>query len=570
MLLSLPRTAHEFMAWEWSDIEPYFQELESRPLTAANIEEWLMDWSRLSELVEETRERLWVATTLDTTDKDADQRFLHFLQDIFEQVEAADSRLKSKLLDSRLQPEGFEIPLRNIRAKVELFRDENLPLLTEQERLCTEYRRIVSSQTVRWEGEERTIPQLYPVFQNPDRAVREHAWRLGATRQLADRESLNALWRKFMELRREIAHNAGLDDFRAYRWKQMLRFDYTPQDCAIFHDAIEKVVVPAAERIYDKHRRQLGLDTLRPWDTEVDPLGRLPLRPFEDVGQLVTTTGRIFNRVDPQLGDYYERMVREELLDLDNHQGKAPGAYCTHFVADKQAFIFMNAVGIHDDAQTLLHEAGHAFHNYERFKLPYYHQLEITMEIAEVASMAMELLAAPYLRASEGGFYSDAEAARARIEHMEGIIRFWPYMAVVDAFQHWVYENYDAALDPTNCDAKWAGLWGRFMRGIDWTGFDDVMMTGWHRKLHIFEVPFYYVDYGLAQMGAVQVWRNALNNQAEAVANYRKALALGGTKPLPELFAAAGAKFAFDADTLGELVALLESTIDKLENETQA
>jgi oligoendopeptidase F len=489
---------------------------------------------------------------------------MRFLQTTHERAEAADFRLKRKLLDSGLVPDGFEIPIRNIRAKVELFREENLPLLTEQEQLHTEYRRIMGSQTVMWEGHERTIARMYPVQQNPDRAVRERAWKLAAQRQLEDRQAINDLWRKYMDLRRRIAHNAGLSDFRAYRWKQMLRFDYTPEDCKTFHEAIEQVVVPAVARIYEKHRGQLAIDTLRPWDTEVDPLSRPPLRPFQDVGELVGKVGRMFQHLDPQLASYYDAMCREELLDLDNRQGKAPGGYCTHFVADEQAFIFMNAVGIHDDVQTLIHEAGHAFHNYERFRLPYYHQLEITMEIAEVASMSMELLAAPYLN-GETGFYSAKDAARARIEHLTSILRFWPFMAVVDAFQHWVYENDQAASDPANCDAQWGELWHRFVQGVDWSGLEDVMVTGWQRKLHIFEVPFYYIDYGLAQVGALQVWRNSLHDPAKALADYRHALSLGGTRTLPELFQAAGAKLAFDADTLGELVALIENTIDELE-----
>ena len=233
-------------------------------------------------------------------------------------------------------------------------------------------------------------------------------------------------------------------------------------------------------------------------------------------------------------------MRREKLLDLGNRKGKAPGGYCTQFQVAKRPFIFANAVGLHDDVQTLLHEAGHAFHAFEASHLPYYQQWDVSMEFAEVASMGMELLAAPYLPAQEDSFYSEPEAARARVEHLEGLILFWPYMAVVDAFQHWVYENHAAAADAKNCDAKWAELWRRFMPGVDWSGLDNEMMTGWHRKLHIYHYPFYYVEYGLAQLGAVQVWRNALEDQSDAVAHYRAALSLGGTVPLPELYAAAG------------------------------
>jgi len=274
----------------------------------------------------------------------------------------------------------------------------------------------------------------------------------------------------------------------------------------------------------------------------------------------------IFRRVDPALAEYYATMRREGLLDLENRPGKGPGAYSSTLEASKRDFIFMNAVGVRDNVRTLLHESGHAFHAFESFNQPLYHQRVIPMEFAEVASMSMELLAAPYLTKDEGGFYTPEEAARDRIAHLEKIILFWPYMAVVDAFQHWVYENVDAALDPDNCDEQWAALWDRFMVGIDYTGLEPDKRNGWHRKHHIHRLPFYYVEYGLAQLGAVQVWRNALSDQAGAVAAYRRALALGGTADLPTLFETAGARFAFDAGTLGEAVDLIERTIDSLES----
>jgi oligoendopeptidase F len=562
---ALPQTAQEFMNWGWPQIEPVYRELEARELTAAGVNGWLADWSRLSELITETAARLYIATTLDTADDDAQQRFHRYLETVIEPVEQAEQNLRQKLLDSGLQPDGFKIPLRNLRAEAELFREENVPLFTQEQKLVNEYDRIVGAQTVRWDGQEVTLEQLRPVYQNPDRTRRESAWRLAMNRWLQDRSALNDLWRQFMDLRRQMAKNAGYDSYRDFRWKQFNRFDYTPQDCETFHAAIEQVVVPAAARLYERRRQRLGLESVRPWDTDVDPLNRPPLRPFSDVAALDAKAEAIFRQVDPQLGDYFGIMRREGLLDLDNRKGKAPGGYQQDLAAVKRPFIFMNAVGIHDDVQTLLHEGGHAFHCFETAALPYIQQRNFGAEIAEVASMSMELLAAPYLTTDYGGYYTPSEAARARVEKLEEMIRFWPYMAVVDAFQHWVYTNHEAASNPDNADAKWDELWGRFMQGVDWSGLDDARVTGWHRKLHIFQVPFYYVDYGLAQVGAVQVWRNALRDQAQAVRQYRHALSLGGTRTLPELFAAAGATFAFDADTLGDLVNLIETTINDLE-----
>jgi oligoendopeptidase F len=568
MFDTLPATAQAFMDWRWSQIEPYYQSLESRELTAESVAAWLADWTQLGEHIQEAYSRLYFATTLDTTDEAAVKRFHTFLAEVIEQAEPCEQRLREKLLASGLNPPGFEIALRNMRTDAALFRQENVPLFTQDAKLSNEYDRVVGTQTVQWEGSELTLMQIRTVYQNPDRATRERAWKLVAARRLADREALNNLWQQFMNLRATIAANAGYaGDFRAYRWQQFKRFDYTPADCETFQRAIEQVVVPAATRVYERQRQRLGVSSIRPWDLDRDdiyPPSRPPLHPFQTVEELEDKAEAIFHKVNPELGGYFTTMRREKLLDLDNRKGKAPGAYCSELAQSKQALIFMNAVGFQEDVQTLLHEAGHAFHAFEVARLPYIHQRAVTMEIAEVASMAMELLAAPYLTTEHGGFYTPKEAARARIEHLEQMLLFWPYMAIVDAFQHWVYTHHAEATDPLRCDAAWGELVDRFLPGIDWSGLEDARVTGWQRKPHIFGSPFYYVDYGLAQMGAVQVWRNAIRDQAEAVRLYREALSLGGTRPLPELFAAAGARFAFDAATLGELVTLMESTIEQL------
>jgi len=565
MFSSLPNTAVDFMNWDWSQIKPYFDDLSSRTLTSSSVMEWLTDWSRIRELVEEARWRHYVALTLDTTDVEAGDRYHDYLEQVITPTEVADQDLKLRLLSSGLEPEGFEVQVRNIRAQADLYREVNLPLLNEGRRLASEYDKISGAQTVEWDGEELTIQQLKPILKDPDREKRERVWRLAAARQLDDRERINNLWVQLLDVRRQLTENAQLLDYRAYRWQEMLRFDYTPEDCIQFHKAIEDFVVPAATRIYDKRKEQLGLKSLRPWDINVDPLSRDPLKPFAKTEELENKVSAIFHNVDPHLGSYFETMRQEGLLDLDNRKGKAPGGYCVLYHAARRPFIFMNAVGLHEDVQTMLHEAGHAFHVFEGSQLQYYHQMEVPLEFAEVASMAMELLAAPYLRVNEGGFYSPKDAARARIEHLEEGILFWPYMAVVDAFQHWVYENIDAAAKSDNCDKKWGELWRRFKPDVDWSDLEQEMMTGWHRKLHIYHDPFYYVEYGIAQLGAVQVWKNALRDQAQAVAQYREALAKGGTLTLPELYQTAGVRLSFDTDTLSDAVSLMERTIEELE-----
>ena len=577
MLKNLPNSPQEIIAWTWPAIEPYYQELEARSLKASDVDSWLADWSSVGERLEEMYSRLYVATTVNTADKEADARMNAFLDGIFPNVMAAEQKLKEKLLKSKLEPGGFDIPLRNMRAEADLFREANLPLLAEQQKLSMEYDKIYGAQTVEWEGEEITLTRLVLNFQQPDRARREKAWRLKADRQLSDRKATNDLWLKFMDVRARIAKNAGKPSFREYAWEQRLRFDYTPDDCKSFARAIQKVVVPAATRIYERRKKALGLDTLRPWDL-VDgwysrptlAAGIPPLIPFTSIEELKSKTSAIFHHIDPQLGNYFDSMVAGGLTDLDNRKNKAPGAYCISFTSIRKPFVFVNAVGTHEDVMTTLHESGHSFHVFETTKLPYIQQLAVPMEFAEVASMGMELLASPYLTKSNGGYYSEGEAARARIEHLEGMILFWPFMAAVDSFQQWVYENPGIGVDPQACDQKWGELWDLFIPGVDWTGLEDIKITGWHRKLHIHEVPFYYVEYGLAQLGAVQIFGNARTDQARAVTAYRNALAQGGMVTLPALFATAKAKFAFDESTVEKAVKLMETVTGELETDLQA
>ena len=474
---TMPATAQAALEWGWDQYAAHASALTQQTLTAANCTAWLADWTQLASLLDEVAARLVIASTVDTTDKAAEARYNAYLEAVQPQWLATQQTLRELLLQSGLQPAGMEIPLRNMRAEAALFRETNLPLLTEEKKLGVEYDQTIAAQTVQWEGSERTLSQLGPVYQDPDRTRRERAWRLAMERRLTDRQQLNSLWQKFLQVRTQLAANAGLATYRDYAWQDRLRFDYTPQDCSSFHDAIERVAVPAASRIYERRRQRLGLQTLRPWDLDVDVAQRPALRPFTDAAQLVSTSSAIFHRISPQLGEMFDTLDRERLLDLDNRKGKAPGGYCTSLPLARRTYIFMNSVGMHDDVQTLLHEAGHAFQDFhiaQNPRLPYAQQWNTPLEFCEVASMAMELLAAPQLAKTAGGFYNAADAARARTEHLEGIVLFWPYMAVVDAFQHWVYEHAAAAADSAQCDAQWARLWQRFMPGIDYSGMEDI------------------------------------------------------------------------------------------------
>ena len=568
---SLPTAIDAINPRLWKTFEPYFTELKGRELNGANTRQWLIDWSRLNALLWESGAMIYIEKSLDTADTEKEQAFLDYVNEVVPKATVADQALKERLLTLDVQDEDMSLVLRNMRNEADLFREENVPLHTELAKLDNEYDKITGGLKAEWEGEEKNLVQLGLFLKDKDRSVRERAWKMTMDLWLGQRDVLNKLYADMLALRRQVAENAGLSDYRAYSFREKGRFDYTPEDCFTFHEAIETAVVPAAQRIYEQRRRELGVDVLRPWDTSwsvtADTRHVPPLQPYQKQDELVQGSLNMLKRVDPELGRYFAVMVEEELLDLDTRSGKALGGYCSTLPVRKRPFIFMNGVGIHDNVQTLLHEAGHAFHVFETAGLPLVWQTESPMEFAEVASMSMEMLAAPYLTKADGGFYTPSEAARARIEHLEGIILFLPYMAVVDAFQHWVYTNLDAAMDAANCDAAWDALWRRFMPGVDWRGFETACKTGWQRKPHIFSVPFYYIEYGMAQVGALQVWRNSLADQAGAVAAYRRALALGGTKTLPELFAAAGAEFRFDTALLTELIGLVEQTIETLKAE---
>lgn len=562
------RTFDGLIPGEWSTVKPYYDALAARALSAANVGEWLQEWSDLRAVLEDAMFAASRAVTENTADAEAEKVYMHFMGVILPNVTVAEQELRQKLLHLEgyhPSPENAEV-LQRLRTQAALFNEANVPIIAQLAGLENEYNKIVGSMTLQMDGRTVTMQQANELQYDTDRSVRENSWHLVQQRWLQERSALDQLYLNMLVERRKVAKNAGLNDFREYKWRELSRFAYSPEDCLSFHDAIEHEVLPYARKYAALRREKMGLDQLRPWDTEVDPEGRPALHPFKTVAELEEGIQRIFNQVDPDLGRHFS-VMRGGNLDLASRPNKAPGAYCGGFQISGKPYIFANCVGIADDVTTLLHESGHAFHFLESYHLPLVwnkFSLEaVNYEFGEVGSMAMELLAAPYLERSKGGFYTEEEARRARADHLLGIVTFLPYMAVVDAFQHWVYAEAPERVTAADFDRQWSRLWDRFMGWCDWSGLEDEKVTGWHRKGHIFGTPFYYVEYGLAQIGALQVWRNALRDQKKAVADYRHALALGNTVPLPQLFEAAGARLAFDRGTIGELMALVDSEIQR-------
>ena len=569
--MTFPQLPASPAAWAgagWSDIEPHYAALLAAPLTEQSLDAWLAQWSALESLLTEAASRAMIAHTLDTASAEKEAAHLRFSTEVLPRAEEQSVKVARRLLASGFSRPGLETTLRRFRTDSELFREENVPLQARIEELATGYRRITGGMLADWEGERLPLPRLQPFLKERDRSVRERAFRAIAEPYIERRDDMVTIFDQMYDLRQRVAQNAGFANFRDYIFPAKYRFDYTPADCERLHQAIERTVVPAVERALDARRERLGLDRLRPWDTQVAPWRDKAIHPFANGEELARRARRAFEEVDPALGTHFQRMMDEQLLDLESRKGKAPGGYCDTLHFSGQPFIFMNASGIEEDVTTLLHEAGHAFHALEAHHLPYIWQRHPGSESAELASMSMELLAAPFL-STPAGFYDELGAASAELEHLEDVLITLAHVASVDAFQTWIYTS-GQGHDAEARDRAWLAIRERFERGVDWSGLESERVARWYRQLHIFLYPFYYIEYGIAQIGALQVWRNALADRTEAVRAYRHGLALGATRPLPELYRAAGVRFTFDAGDLSGLVERVEERMGELRESLQA
>jgi oligoendopeptidase F len=562
---ALPSSPAAFAKATWNDIAPYYEELAERPLAPDAMESWLRDWSTLEELLTEAAALAMIAYTIDTGNAEKEADHLRFSTEVLPLAEEKSVGLAKRLVAADYSRPDLVTTIQRFRTSIEIFREANVPLFAEVEQHCATYQRITGSMTAEWEGRQLALPQLLPFLKSPDRAVRERAWQASTVPYIAQRDAMASLFDTMYELRQRAARNAGFANFRDYVFPAKYRFDYTPADCERFHDAVEHTVVPAVERLFGHRRHRLRLDALRPWDLQVDPYRDQPLRPFCTADELVTKARGVFARVSPDLGAEFQTMIDYRLLDLESRKGKAPGGYCETLQHQGRPFIFMNAVGLVDDVNTLLHEAGHAFHAFAAHPQPFIWQRHTGSEAAELASMSMELLAAPHL-VGPTGFFTPEEGPSAAIEHLEDILVALAHIASVDAFQHWIYSSGEGA-DADARDRAWLRIRARFERGVDWDGLVTERTARWYRQLHVFLYPFYYIEYGIAQLGALQVWRNSLRDAGAAVARYREALALGATRPLPEIYRTAGAALSFDATLMADLVARVEERIDALRAE---
>lgn len=547
----------DFNPAEWSQIEPIAKSLQERPVSsAAELEKWLYDLSEFSSVVDEYGSRCYINKSCHTDDTEIEKRYMHFVEEIDPKLKPSWFAFQKKWLESPYRAEltdpRYKMLSRKWQADVDVFRPANIPLETQITKLVTDYDKTCGAMTVDFRGQTLTMAQALRFQEQPDRETRKEAFEIAVKRRLEDRETIDKLFDTILPLRQQVAENAGFANYRDYTWKVLKRFDYTPDDCKKFADAIEHSIVPLVRELDEKRRKDLGIDVLRPYDLSVDPKSRPPLQPFDpkDIEGFVSTTKKLFERLSPALAEEFESLRTHGNLDLDSRKGKQPGGYQASLDESKQPFIFMNAAGSQRDVETLLHEGGHAFHFIaSAANEPLTFLRSAPMEFCEVASMAMEALSSEHFDL----FYPNAEdATRAKESYLEGLIRFFPWMATIDQFQHWLYTNVGHTREQRR-DA-WLDLLNRFGGLASWDGYETGRESSWQRQLHLFHCPFYYVEYGIAQLGAMQMWMKAKEDPQRALANYRAALKLGGTKPLPELFSAAGLRFDFTPQTIDPLV----------------
>ncbi|MEI9997731.1 MAG: M3 family oligoendopeptidase [Verrucomicrobiota bacterium] len=537
-----------------AQLAPVFDRLNAKldaAASPADLEAFLRDHSEVTAALAESSSRTYIAMTCQTDDPAKEQAYLHIVEVVDPWLKPRQFALMQKLAASpwfAKLPPLYDVFRRSVETQVKIYREENVARETQVAKLTQQYQKITGAMTVQFDGQEQTLTRMSRIQEEPNRPRREEAWELVTARRLEDADKLEELFDQLLALRNEIARAAGFPDFRAYTFASYERFDYTPEDCLRFHEAVEHHIVPLARELQEERRRKLGLDALRPWDLAVDPDQNPPLRPFADSSELLEKCHQVFATIDPRLGEYYHILRAHELVDLDNRKGKAPGGYQSTLSEARVPFIFMNAIGAHRDVEVMFHEAGHAFHALASREQPLHAYRSAPIEFCEVASMSMELLAAPHLRT----FYNDKDTRRARRDHLEGIIKFFPWMATVDAFQHWIYTH--PGHTRAERTAHWLSLMDRFGGIEDWSGFEAARAHVWHRQLHIFEIPFYYVEYGIAQLGALQLWQASRHDLARALNHYLGGLSLGGSRPLPELFAASGLNFDFTDRTIAPLM----------------
>ncbi len=550
---------------DWKSLESYFINLDERTInSSADLEQWLKDASELEAVISEDACWRQIKMTCDTENKRLEESFNFFMMEIQPKIQSYSDKLNKKLIDcpftNELDQSTYFTYLRNVKKNIELFREINIPIQADLNVLQQQFGVIAGKMTVEVNGQEYTLQQAAKFLEDPNRQLREEVYRKINERRLQDKKELNDLFSSLLQKRHQVAINTGFENYRDFRFKELGRFDYTAKDCYQFHEAVKQHVMPLVNQLYEAKKKKLGLDTLRPWDVEAEPAGIQPLRPFKTGTELTEKTIACFDELKSFFGDCLRKMKEMGHLDLESRKGKAPGGYNCPLAESGAPFIFMNAAGQFDDVTTMVHEGGHAIHSFLAHELTLTGFKEYPTEIAEVASMAMELFSMNHWQVF---FDNKEELIRAKEQQLERVITIFPWIATIDKFQHWVYENPNHTIEE-RAD-QWLNIQQEFSSSaIDFTGLEEYRRFGWQRQLHLFEVPFYYIEYGIAQLGAIGLWQQYKQNPETAVNNYITALQLGGTRTLPELFEAAGLEFNFSPAYISQLMLFVKKELEQL------
>ncbi|MFN5762308.1 MAG: M3 family oligoendopeptidase [Sphingobacteriales bacterium] len=550
---------------DWNSLEPWLKELLDRPIESREaFEKWLADLNEVEAVINEDACWRQVRMTCDTSNKELEESFNYFYMEILPKVQPYSDLLNRKTIQSpfvdELDKDKYFTYLRNIRKSIDLFREENIPLQAEINVLQQQYGQIAGAMTVTVDEQEFTLQQASKFLEDPNREKREAVYRKINERRVQDKQALHELFSKLIDLRHKVAQNAGFTNYRDYKFVEMGRFDYKPEQCYQFHEAVRLHVMPLVNEIFDGQRKKLGLDVLRPWDTEAEPAGINPLRPFTDGKDLLNRSIQCLDKLHPFFGNCLRKMDELAHLDLDSRKGKAPGGYNMPLAESGAPFIFMNAASQMSDVTTMVHEAGHAVHSFLAHPLELNGFKEYPTEMAEVASMSMELFTMDHWQTF---FDNKEDLKRAKRHQLERTITIFPWIATIDKFQHWIYENPQHTIEERN--EAWMNILSEFTSSaVDFSGLDMYRQTSWQRQLHLFEVPFYYIEYGIAQLGAIGMWKQYKADPNKALENYTHALSLGGTKTLPQLYAAAGLPFDFSPETIKDLMLFVKQELDAI------
>jgi len=555
----------EFKITVWSRLRPYYMELERRNIASKEeLEKWLLDWNELSAFVEEEYGWRYIKLTLDVEDKKAVDYYQYFIRELSPKIALFVNRLNEKLMASRfvesLDRDKYFILIRALKNDLALFRKENVTLLSDQQMKSKEYGEVFSKITVEVDGKEMTVQQAMSLLENTNRTFREEVYKKAWRSVIARKDRFEEIFDDLKTIRQKIAKNAGFENYRDYKFQAMGRFDYTVQDCLNFHDGIEKEIIPIIDTLNLERKKALGVDELRPWDMQVDIYGSQVKKITKDADELIEKSIRCLESIDPFFGECIAVMKEMGHLDLDSRQGKHPGGYNMPLYFTGVPFIFMNATGNFMDIRTLLHESGHAVHSFLTRNMDLIANKSLPSEVAELASMTMELISMEYW----GVFFDDKEELRkAKIKQLEGALKTLSWVATIDSFQHWLYTHPNHSQEERK-DA-WVSTVKRFeSKVLNTNGLGDIVAGMWYRQLHIFEVPFYYIEYGMAQLGAIAIWKNYLEAPKEALQNYINALKLGYSKPIGEIYKTAGIEFNFEAGYIRELATFVLAELDKL------